>query len=707
LLAACGGGGSDDGAAAGGGAGGGGGGGGGTAATPTFAYVANQEGTLSVFTVDTASGVLGYHGYDVASGANSLYAVARHPSGKYLYALAGNRIYAFWIDADNGALTAVNDLPGSGNFARTLTMNADGSVIYVADRQDDSIHIYSVDAGTGALTSMGDVNTGQSPYDVALHPNGSLLYSVNRDDNDVTVFPINGDGTLGASSTAHTDTAGTLDNLTFTPSGDYAYLGIGTTSNNLKRFAVDPGSGALTFIETITAGNGVAAFELNAAGTFAYAVSRGSDRVEVYSVAGDGALTNVQSINTGDQPDNLAFGPGETTLHVGNQATHEVSSYTVAADGRLTHVGDTRTRDDVWGIAIKAGTGTVSYRAERVYVPHPGDDVLYTLPIGADGMLGAPSMMAVGARPRQLTFHPGGKYAYLVDGDEMSIRAYTVDTATGGLSANGTVTVAAADGFLTRIAIDPSGRFLYALDNRADLRLNGRIFMFDIQADGTLIYNSAVNGGDGIYSGGPAPENLVIHPAGRYMYVMNSFGDVTTPGDNVTLFEIDRDDGDLTQRARFTGLDRALHAVIHPNGRYFYLTVENEQTLVKYYMRDDNGFLTSSDTEFQPSSPRADTRNVAVHPSGRMVYMTAADSTLAWYSTDANGNLAYVGKSGNTDTMEWIALTPDGKYLYGVSEDGIQMWSVDATTRVPSYMGRSDLTGLGAYQRTLTIDRVR
>ena len=43
----------------------------------------------------------------------------------------------------------------------------------------------------GALTSMGDVPTGQHPFGVTLDPSGGFLFVVNNVDNTVSAFSVN------------------------------------------------------------------------------------------------------------------------------------------------------------------------------------------------------------------------------------------------------------------------------------------------------------------------------------------------------------------------------------------------------------------------------------------------------------------------------------------------------------------------------------
>ena len=686
-----------------------GGGGGGPTITvaptaPGFAYVANSnDGVLSVFSVNSSSRNLAYHGYKAISGEFTTENVQLHPSGKFLYAISGSRIYGFSIDADTGALTTINDLAIGGANARPMVMNDDGTVVYVADRNTDTISIFGIDTSTGTLTSMGSVSTGQYPTDLEIHPNGTLLYSVNRDDRTVSVFPINTDGSLGSESTAYNETSTNMTSLAFTPSGDYAYLTLAESSGVVKRFSVNTTSGALNYqTSTTSVGDRPQRIRLNAAGTYAYIVTLGSsNNVRVYSVAAsDGTLSTnaVQTTSAGSDPDNMMLAPDGGALYVGNSNTSDVSIFTIGTDGKLSVVDSVRTRTGVRGIAIKAGSGTVSYAAKHLYVPSPDDSAVNAYDVDAtSGDLGTPTMTTVGTGPKQIAFDPSGAYAYVVNSDSSDIYTFTVDNATGALSANGISSIAAVTGInLTRLVVDPSGRFLYALDNQDSLNNTGHVFLFDINANGTLSYKTS-------YSTGKNPENLIIHPAGRYMYVMNSYGD------SITLFRISQDDGTLTQTNTFTGVDRPLHAAILPNGRYIYISIENEFALHKYSMNDSNGNLEGSSSVTLPPGGTASvkTYNVAVAPSGDFVYLVGSDGSINWYSVDNNGNLTYVNSIMVSTFPRWLAITPDGLHAYGLSSSGVERFTINPATGAMTDDGLTGLTGTGGYQQTLTLDNVR
>ncbi len=89
-----------------------GGRGGSSSAPPTrptrFAYAANSnDNTVSIYTVDAATGRLRANGWALAG--TQPRSVTVHPSGKFAYVANGysNDVWAYTIDASTGALTSV------------------------------------------------------------------------------------------------------------------------------------------------------------------------------------------------------------------------------------------------------------------------------------------------------------------------------------------------------------------------------------------------------------------------------------------------------------------------------------------------------------------------------------------------------------------------------------------------------------------------
>src|SRR5437868_1626730 len=87
---------------------------------------------------------------------------------------------------------------GCGNLASIsstpqTTPQTTPQFAYVANFTSNNVSAFSINATTGALTTVGSpVAAGTGPISVAADPKGKFLYIANLDSNDVSAFTING-----------------------------------------------------------------------------------------------------------------------------------------------------------------------------------------------------------------------------------------------------------------------------------------------------------------------------------------------------------------------------------------------------------------------------------------------------------------------------------------------------------------------------------
>ena len=138
-----------------------------------------------------------------------------------------------------------------------------------------------------------------------------------------------------------------------------------------------------------------------------------------------------------------------------------------------------------------------------------------------------------GAGPRHLTFHPGGRFAYVVSELDSTITAFAYLPETGALRELQTVSTLPPyyDGpnFPAEIGIKPSGEYLYA-SNRG----HESLVVFGIDRDkGTLKYIEEQN------AGGKTPRHFGIEPSGKHLAIANQ------DSDTLLVCRIDPENGRL------------------------------------------------------------------------------------------------------------------------------------------------------------------
>jgi 6-phosphogluconolactonase len=122
--------------------------------------------------------------------------LAFHPSGKYVYMVSDKGVTAFDYDRAHGTLAEIQTfaLPEGSSGQSTyseIQVDRAGKFAYDANRQDASVGVFAVDAGTGKLTTIQRIPTeGKTPRSFSLDPTGAYLFSANEGSGTVTVFRV-------------------------------------------------------------------------------------------------------------------------------------------------------------------------------------------------------------------------------------------------------------------------------------------------------------------------------------------------------------------------------------------------------------------------------------------------------------------------------------------------------------------------------------
>ncbi|ALW86517.1 hypothetical protein AUC43_16365 [Hymenobacter sedentarius] len=122
-----------------------------------------------------------------------------HPNGKL----------AYLINELNSTVTALVYDPTAGKFRELQTLSAlpagfvgdnscadihvspNGRFLYASNRGHNSIAVFAIDASSGTLTPVQDVDTqGKTPRNFALDPSGRLLLVANQNSNNVVTYRI-------------------------------------------------------------------------------------------------------------------------------------------------------------------------------------------------------------------------------------------------------------------------------------------------------------------------------------------------------------------------------------------------------------------------------------------------------------------------------------------------------------------------------------
>ena len=279
-----------------------------------------------------------------------------------------------------------------------------------------------------------------------------------------------------------------------------------------------------------------------------YSVSEaGGGNGSIYAYSFDvpsGKLTLLNSVSSGgDGPCYVSVDEKRKYVFVGNYSGGSLTAVRVKEDGSLgsdsqtiQHEGSSIHKPNQDKPHVHAAV--VSPDGHYLLVPDLGTDKvnIYRIEDGKSQPLTPAAQpfasVKAGTGPRHITFHPNGKYAYLVQELEGTVTAFAYNN--GKLEAIQSLTML-ADGFKGKVGAadihtSPDGRFLYA-SNRGEAN---EIVIYAVEKDGKLKFAGRQS------TLGSTPRNFAIDPSGNYLLAANQ------NSDEIIIFKRDQKTGLLT-----------------------------------------------------------------------------------------------------------------------------------------------------------------
>jgi 6-phosphogluconolactonase (cycloisomerase 2 family) len=284
-------------------------------------------------------------------------------------------------------------------------------------------------------------------------------------------------------------------------------------NGSLSALAIDAASGGLTLLNTVSsAGAGPAHMSLDRSGKFAFVANYVGGSIAVLPIEADGRLGNAVDVHhdIGSIGSAQATNAPRGSFAISGHDTPHAHMIAATPDNNLVLATDLG-QDRIYIYRFNAQTGKL--------IPN-GDPV--SLPSG-DG-------------PRHFSFHPNGRWLYLLEEEASVIVFFHFDPEHGSLSAQQTVSALppgfAGTNFGSEIQISPDGRFLLSAN-----RLHNTLCLCAIATDGRLTRIGEAS------TMGDYPRHFAFGPSGNFIYVCDQRSDC------VTSFKLDHATGQLA----FTG----------------------------------------------------------------------------------------------------------------------------------------------------------
>ncbi|MEV5682540.1 lactonase family protein [Streptomyces sp. NPDC052164] len=314
--------------------------------------------------------------------------------------------------------------------------------------------------------------------------------------------------------------------------------GIGTAT-------YDTTTGAIATGPVITGVDNPSYLAPHPSGSTVYAVDeQDQGAVTAVALAPDGAHRVLGSRDTGGSgPTHLCVHPTGEWLLSANYTSGSVAVHPLAADGSIGERTDLVTHT-----SPPPGPGQNGPHAHQI-VTSPdgghvlavdlGNDTVYTYRLDTTaGTLTEVSRAALkpGAGPRHLTFHPGGRFAYLACELDNTAVVCGYDPVTGTLTPGTGQSTGTGPGtsYPAQLLVTADGAFAY-LANRG----HNSLTRYAVEQDG-----AALRLLDTVPVGGDFPRQIAFSPDGALLFAANQ------RSSTVTVFRVDRADGALSGAGR-------------------------------------------------------------------------------------------------------------------------------------------------------------
>lgn len=318
------------------------------------------------------------------------------PEGSFWVFVTADQGVSTWsMDPATGELTFERELP-IGADVGPLAVDPGNNALYVGVTGADRADAFAIDPVTAELAPLGQVGLGHNPVYLATDRTGRHLLSATFGGDELAIFPIGMDGSLGGAATARVGTPEEPHSILVDP-GNQWVLVPHRTPDVIGQWVLDAGTGTVTPNAVPQAmapdGAGPRHIVLHPEGGFAYIADEFSDSVSTYAFdAATGQLDHLGTITT--LPDDF---PGDQNT---------CADVHITPDGRFLYVSN-RGADSLAMYAIAPGTGM-------------------PVPMGY-----APTE----PRPREFEIDPRGRYVYAAGQDSGRVASYVIDQDSGVLTA--------------------------------------------------------------------------------------------------------------------------------------------------------------------------------------------------------------------------------------------------------------------------------
>ena len=607
-----------------------------------FLYGVNYSAScIELYTINQSTGALTFVSTTSLDSGGTQCVI--DPSGKFLFAIArtAQLIRSYRINQSDGSLTINSASISVGVNTEALTVHPFLPYIYWTDVSGGNLGCVSFDSGTGSLTSVSSISTGQAPYGCVVDPTGKFLFVANyATASGVLTYTINqstGVPTLAYNNTTPTTGAG-CGAIDVDSTGRFVAT-TNATDGTVSLWIVNQYNGSLTFANSLRVSQSYAqspTIKFHPLGTFIYA-------------AGSNYMSAVVCIRY----DNFSANSGMFTdsLVIGSERA-------LSPQAILDVGGQVRSSQYVIGNPIENSSISYSALTSNNLLPLPSFQE-------SSGLLTSVGAIASGSNPEGIAIHPSGQFAFVANYNGNSVQSYTINQSTGALTSVGSVSTGVSTNPIG-VVVESTGRFLYV---SCTTSYDIKIYLIN-QQTGALTSTGAT-------TSWVAPNKIATDKQGKFIAIGGS-------SQYSGLYNIDKKTGSLVTGSSGLNLSTVVFGTaITPDGSWMF--AGNGTIYINCYQIGANGSIL---VKLSLSTVTANGSNLNVDPTGRFLYVLSSsgaiqvfsiNTILSGYNGSATPPITLVG-STSTQSSPWsLAFDPTGRFVY-VANSGsntIQIFSIN------------------------------
>ncbi len=545
------------------------------------------------------------------------------PNGRFMYSVNtySDTVSAFQIDPNSGALTLLKGSP------------------------------YAVgQAPVDIMTSMADIPEGvtQAPYNINVHPSGNYVYVCNWMSASVSVFKVNPDnGALSLVQGSPFRSDPHPYDLIVSPDGKYLYSAH-WAMNSIVGFKIEPDSGKLVRLDSErvhTLGQGPVDMWFVGPENSLYVSHYFSHNIARYRYDADnGSLTVTDSTPT-------RFGPRAISISYGDQAVQFSSDYvygiSASQKSLFAYKIDQPSGELEPAATMQLQATPVAIAYDKVYqlvyvITNKPDQIrVFSLQNGKSFEAQTPTPVAVSEPPSDIAVGPNGLVIYITSAERDRLLVYERHPETGEIK-EWPESPRTTDVYPSQVKIEPVGRFALVLNEKSNTIGNYRFrsglwplvdkvemtrefgeknsqfsaittdplgnFLYVADGANDQILDYWINSGSGVFEEalepsfkvGSKPVDMIFHPGGKLMYVVNN-KDAT-----INVFSIDTLYGKLEKKLQTLKTAKSPRAIkLDAGGRFAYVIYTDSKTITLYSIDAASGQLTHK-KDISSAAPIAD-----------------------------------------------------------------------------------------------------